>query len=223
MLQAAWGGYEHLTREAQRTDLEGKTVKVKRLRVRKVSDERPELCCRPVAQELGYGERLDQVFAGTPSLTMVKRLLFVASEHGLTVLLSGLTCAFWYRAMSATSTSLYLGNVSGMGTARPWVCSRTRCTVRHSRRAKKTGRQSEGEDVGVRVPGERVAPVGVLALAAGSYSGSACRRLHVHRVRRRIGLTLRLLEETGRPQAPHVGAGQQEGGEALEQGVAKGG
>lgn len=39
------------------------------------------------------------VFAGTPSLTIVKVLLSVAAERGMTIMLLGVKCAFLYSAM----------------------------------------------------------------------------------------------------------------------------
>lgn len=59
--------------------LPGKTVRVNR--VNKWGDEHPDVCCRLVAHELGFGERLDELFAGTPCLMVVKLLLSVAAEE----------------------------------------------------------------------------------------------------------------------------------------------
>ena len=58
------GVYEYANRAQAENDNTGKFVKVKWVRVKKGEGVR----CRLVAQELGYGERLDELFAGTPSL-----------------------------------------------------------------------------------------------------------------------------------------------------------
>lgn len=52
----------------------GKIVKVKWARMNDASGDHPEVRCRLVAQELGHGERLDELFAGTPSPTIVELL-----------------------------------------------------------------------------------------------------------------------------------------------------
>ena len=62
------GVYEYVSRAQAETDDSGKFVKVKWVRVKKGEAVR----CRLVAQELGYGERLDELFAGTPSLGSVR-------------------------------------------------------------------------------------------------------------------------------------------------------
>lgn len=41
-----------------------------------------DVMCRLVAQELGYGEALDELFTGTPSLMVVKMLLHDMTMHG---------------------------------------------------------------------------------------------------------------------------------------------
>lgn len=58
-------------------------------------DNAPEVRCRLVAQELGYGERLDAQTAGTPSLTVMK-LSSAASEKDYDVTLLDDKCAFLY-------------------------------------------------------------------------------------------------------------------------------
>lgn len=68
-------------------------------RINKGSDENPEIRCSLVAQELGFCERLDEMFAGTPSLTIVKLLLSVAIETDLTLMLPDVKCAFLYGDM----------------------------------------------------------------------------------------------------------------------------
>lgn len=71
-------------------------MKVMWVRVSKGSDEHPQGRRRIVAQELGCGGWLDGLFAGTPSLTVVKLLLWlsVASEEDYAVMLLNIKCAF---------------------------------------------------------------------------------------------------------------------------------
>ena len=63
--------YEYATRTQAEQDYEGKFVKVRWVRVKKGTGVR----CRLVAQELRYGQRLDELFAGTPSLAAVRMAL----------------------------------------------------------------------------------------------------------------------------------------------------
>ena len=56
------GVYECVSRAEAEKDETGKFVKVKWVRTKKGDGVR----CRLVAQELGYGERLDELLAGTP-------------------------------------------------------------------------------------------------------------------------------------------------------------
>lgn len=51
------------------------------------SDEHAKVLCRLVAQDLGYGQRLDELFAGTPSLSIVKLLLSYVAEYDQAVML----------------------------------------------------------------------------------------------------------------------------------------
>lgn len=61
---------EYVSRDQAQSYSVGKIVKVKWARANKASEEHHEVRCRLVAQELGYGERLDELFAGTPSLPL---------------------------------------------------------------------------------------------------------------------------------------------------------
>lgn len=56
-------------------------------RINKGSGDHPEVRCRLEAEALGYGERFDELFAGTLSLTGVKMLLSVAAGRELTLML----------------------------------------------------------------------------------------------------------------------------------------
>lgn len=55
------GVYEYVSRSEAMQDFTGKTVKAKLARVSKGSEKHPEVRCRLVAQELGCGERLDEL------------------------------------------------------------------------------------------------------------------------------------------------------------------
>ena len=50
-------------------------MKVKRVRVNKGTPRDPVVKCRLVAQELGYGQRMDELFSGTPSLAALRLAL----------------------------------------------------------------------------------------------------------------------------------------------------
>ena len=87
------GVYEYADRKAAQEDEDGKFVKVKWVRTKKG----PGVKCRLVAQELGYGERLDELFAGTPSLGAVR----LALVHSMTseshkIMVMDVKCAFLY-------------------------------------------------------------------------------------------------------------------------------
>lgn len=60
--------------------------------VNKGSVEHPEVRCRLIAQESGFGERL----VGCPSLAVVRLSLSVSVEQDSTILLLDVTCAFVY-------------------------------------------------------------------------------------------------------------------------------
>ena len=64
--------YEPVLKEVADGDQDGTFVKTKWVRVNKGTRDEPEIKCRLVAQELGYGERLDELYAGTPSMDAVK-------------------------------------------------------------------------------------------------------------------------------------------------------
>ena len=66
--------YKHVTREEARRS-GGKFVNVKWVRMNKGTKQYPQIRCRLVTQELAYGRKMDELFVGTPSLTVVKLLL----------------------------------------------------------------------------------------------------------------------------------------------------
>lgn len=92
------GFYEYVPRSVAKND-SGKTVNAKWVRINKGSEEIAEVRCHLVAQELGFGERLDELFAGTPSLTIVKLLRSMAAEKRLSAMSLDVTCAFLYGNM----------------------------------------------------------------------------------------------------------------------------
>ena len=76
------GVYDYVSREEAMADPDGKFVKVKWVRTNKGTPKEQEVKCRLVAQELGYGQRMDELFAGTPSLMAVKLALAHAAKGG---------------------------------------------------------------------------------------------------------------------------------------------
>ena len=76
------GVYDYASRAQALSDPEGKFVKVKWVRTNKDSSKEQVVRCRLVAQELGYGEKMDELFAGTPSLMTVKLVLVHAAQGG---------------------------------------------------------------------------------------------------------------------------------------------
>ena len=87
------GVYEYHSRELAEQDAEGTFVKVKWVRTKKGGGVR----CRLVAQELGYGQRVDELFAGTPSLGTVKVALAHAMKRAdYKIMVMDVKCAFLY-------------------------------------------------------------------------------------------------------------------------------
>ena len=93
--------YTYVNRQEAEMDDEGKFVKVKWVRVNKGCKMNPKIRCRLVAQELAYGERIDELFAGTPSLSSVKIALHLAAEGGCDykLMVMDVKCAFLYGKM----------------------------------------------------------------------------------------------------------------------------
>ena len=56
--------------------------KTKWVRVKKGTAEHPQVTCRLVAQELALGKRLDELLAGTPSISAVRLLLLHSMQDG---------------------------------------------------------------------------------------------------------------------------------------------
>jgi hypothetical protein len=74
--------YEYVPRDQAINDEGGKFVKVKWVRVNKGTTQKPLVKCRLVAQELGYGQRMDELFSGTPSLVALRLMLVHAVLGG---------------------------------------------------------------------------------------------------------------------------------------------
>ena len=91
--------YKHVTREEARRS-GGKFVNVKWVRINKGTKQDPQVRCRLVAQELAYGRKMDELFAGTPSLTVVKLLLALYTmDPDKQLMILDVKCAFLYGDM----------------------------------------------------------------------------------------------------------------------------
>ena len=100
------GVYTYVSREQALNDSEGVFVKTKWVRVNKgVTD--PRVRCRLVAQELAFGERMDELFAGTPSLSSMRMALAHASSRTCKrkLMVLDVKCAFLY---AKTTRNIYI-------------------------------------------------------------------------------------------------------------------
>ena len=90
-----------LLRAARRCREEPDAVYMKTnwVRVNKGTAEKPQVKCRLVAQELALGERLDELFAGTPSVSPVRLLLLHSRENGRCTMTVDVKTAFLYGVM----------------------------------------------------------------------------------------------------------------------------
>ena len=100
------GVYDYETRAVAMNDELGKFVKVKWVRTNKCTAMDPEVRCRLVAQELGYGQRMDELFAGTPSLMAVKLILHHAAK-GAGARYHGLGCEVCFLVRTDPPTGLH--------------------------------------------------------------------------------------------------------------------
>ena len=93
--------YTYVNRQEAGIDDEGKFVKVKWVRAINGSISNPKTRCRLVAQEMTCGERIDELFAGTPSLSSVKISLHFAAEgvSDYKLMVMYVKCAFLYGQM----------------------------------------------------------------------------------------------------------------------------
>ena len=72
--------YTCVNRQEAVMDDEGKFLKVKWVLVNKGCEMNPKIRCRLVAQEVAYEERIDELFAGTPSLSSVNIALHLQAH-----------------------------------------------------------------------------------------------------------------------------------------------
>ena len=99
---AKMGVYKHVSRTEAEKDPTGKFVKVKWIRINKGTATEPKVRCRLVAQELGYGVKDDELFAGTPSMTAVKFILAKMANNrrkGKEMMILDVKSAFLYGKM----------------------------------------------------------------------------------------------------------------------------
>ena len=75
------GVYSYAERSEAVQDPGGIFVNLKWVRVNKGTKEKPQVKCRLVAQELAYGERMDELYANTPSLQSVRMALAFATRR----------------------------------------------------------------------------------------------------------------------------------------------
>lgn len=130
------GVCEYVCRETARRDPIGETARVKWGRVGKGSEDNPEVRCRGVAQELGFGERLDEPSARHAERNGCKATTLGRGREGRTCP----WCCWTSRARSCTGacggtcTSSSPTRTRCLGAARPWGSLRRWCAVLASRR-----------------------------------------------------------------------------------------
>ena len=93
------GVYSYVLREDAEKDADGVHVKTKWVRVNKGTAKPPQVNCRLVAQEAPLGERLDELFAGTPSMSGVRLLLRHSRQDGRCIMTMDVKTAFLYGVM----------------------------------------------------------------------------------------------------------------------------
>ena len=76
------GVYSYVSRSEALNDPDGSFVKVKWVRTNKGTAAQANIRCRLVAEEIGYGQRIDELFSGTPSLTSTKMATVHAAKGG---------------------------------------------------------------------------------------------------------------------------------------------
>ena len=92
------GVCSYVLREDAEKDADGVHVKTKWVRVNKGTAEHSQIRCRFVVQELALGERLDELFARTPSMSAV-RLLLHSKQNGRCIMTMDVKTAFLYGVM----------------------------------------------------------------------------------------------------------------------------
>ena len=90
------GVYSYVSRSEALNDPDGSFVKVKWVRTNKGTAAQPNIRCRLVAQEIGYGQRIDELFSGTHSLMSTKMAIVHAAKGGRGIMVMDVKCAFLY-------------------------------------------------------------------------------------------------------------------------------
>ena len=99
------GVHSYVLREDAEKDADGVHVKTKWVRVHKGTAEHPQVKCRLVAQELALGERLDELFAGTPSMSAVRLLLLHSRQDGRCSMTMDVKRGFLYGVMRRVAST----------------------------------------------------------------------------------------------------------------------
>ena len=90
------GVHSYVSRSEALKDPDGSFVKVKWVRTNKGTAAQPNVTCRLVAQEIGYGQWIDELFSGTPSLMSTKMAIVHAAKGGRGIMVMDVKCAFLY-------------------------------------------------------------------------------------------------------------------------------
>ena len=88
------GVYFHVSRSEALNDPHGSFVKVKCVRTNKGTAAQPNIRCRFVAQELVYGQWIDELFSGTLSLMSTKLAIVHADKGRRATTVRDVMCAF---------------------------------------------------------------------------------------------------------------------------------
>ena len=82
-----------MSRSEALNDPDGSFVKVKWVRTNKGTEAQPNIRCRLVAQEIGYVQRFDELFSGTPSLISTKIAIVHAAKEERAIMVMDVKCA----------------------------------------------------------------------------------------------------------------------------------
>ena len=88
------GVYSYVSRSEALNDPDGSFVKVKWVRTNEGTAAQLNIRCRLVAQEIGYGQRIDELFSGTPSLMSTKMAIVRAAKGERGTMVMDVKCAF---------------------------------------------------------------------------------------------------------------------------------
>jgi hypothetical protein len=123
------GVYTHVPKKEALMDPDAVFVKVKWVRTNKGTVGKPNVKCRLVAQELGYGQRIDELFSGTPSLVAMKVAMLHAAKgarHNGLMVMDVPSCT---ASAAVASTSSFLVVILVTATVILWVVFRRPCTA----------------------------------------------------------------------------------------------